>query len=115
MDGSCNKAQTQFNVHISSIQAPSGSSWFVHLHSVNVFPGFLMQNGIKLKKTAEEEDGMISNKKPRKATLAKDKLYGCFVKVIVCCLSAACPFLLNLLQFSHHTACHSLLVTGVTR
>lgn len=38
------------------------------------------QNGIKLKKTAEEEDGMISNKKPRKATLAKDKLYGCFVK-----------------------------------
>uniref|UniRef100_A0A3Q4MCL9 G patch domain-containing protein 4-like n=1 Tax=Neolamprologus brichardi TaxID=32507 RepID=A0A3Q4MCL9_NEOBR len=40
-----------------------------------------MQNGIKLKKTAEEEeDGMISNKKPRKATLAKDKLYGCFVK-----------------------------------
>lgn len=76
---------------------------------------FLMQNGIKLKKTAEEEDGMISNKKPRKATLAKDKLYGCFVKVIVCCLSAACPFLLYLLQFSHHTACHSLLVTGVTR
>lgn len=38
------------------------------------------QNGIKLKKTTEEEDGMISNKKPRKATLAKDKLYGCFVK-----------------------------------
>ncbi|XP_030606675.1 G patch domain-containing protein 4 [Archocentrus centrarchus] len=38
------------------------------------------QNGIKLKKTAEEEGGMISNKKPRKATLAKDKLYGCFVK-----------------------------------
>ncbi|KAM4580386.1 G patch domain-containing protein 4 [Odontesthes bonariensis] len=39
-------------------------------------------NGIKLKKTAEEEeeDGMISNKKPRKATLAKAKLYGCFVK-----------------------------------
>lgn len=30
----------------------------------------------------DEEDGMISNKKPAKATLAKDKLYGCFVKVI---------------------------------
>ncbi|XP_042346768.1 G patch domain-containing protein 4 [Plectropomus leopardus] len=40
------------------------------------------QNGIQLKKTVEEdeEDGMISNKKPRKATLAKAKLYGCFVK-----------------------------------
>uniref|UniRef100_A0A3B5APU9 G patch domain-containing protein 4 n=1 Tax=Stegastes partitus TaxID=144197 RepID=A0A3B5APU9_9TELE len=40
------------------------------------------QNGIKLKKTVEddEEDGMISNKKPRKSTLAKAKLYGCFVK-----------------------------------
>ncbi|XP_029360710.1 G patch domain-containing protein 4 isoform X2 [Echeneis naucrates] len=39
------------------------------------------QNGIKLKKTEEdEEDAMISNKKPRKATLAKAKLYGCFVK-----------------------------------
>lgn len=40
------------------------------------------QNGITLKKTVEEdeEDGMISNKKPRKATLAKAKLYGCFVK-----------------------------------
>ncbi|XP_028280681.1 G patch domain-containing protein 4 [Parambassis ranga] len=40
------------------------------------------QNGIKLKKTAEddEDDGTISNKKPRKASLAKDKLYGCFVK-----------------------------------
>ncbi|KAL6109678.1 gpatch4 [Pungitius sinensis] len=40
------------------------------------------QNGIQLKKTAEEgeEDGMISNKKPRKAALAKSKLYGCFVK-----------------------------------
>ncbi|XP_008286903.1 G patch domain-containing protein 4 isoform X2 [Stegastes partitus] len=41
-----------------------------------------LQNGIKLKKTVEddEEDGMISNKKPRKSTLAKAKLYGCFVK-----------------------------------
>ncbi|XP_031723335.1 G patch domain-containing protein 4 [Anarrhichthys ocellatus] len=38
------------------------------------------QNGIQLKKTVEEEDGMISNKKPRKAALAKAKLYGCFVK-----------------------------------
>ncbi|KAK2844977.1 hypothetical protein Q5P01_011636 [Channa striata] len=40
------------------------------------------QSGIKLKKTAEEDEdnGMISNKKPRKATLAKAKLYGCFVK-----------------------------------
>ncbi|XP_061918731.1 G patch domain-containing protein 4 isoform X2 [Entelurus aequoreus] len=42
------------------------------------------QDGIALKKRSEdgeeEEDGMISNKKPRKATLAKDKLYGCFVK-----------------------------------
>ncbi|XP_013885420.1 G patch domain-containing protein 4 [Austrofundulus limnaeus] len=40
------------------------------------------QNGIKLKKTAEEgeEDGTISNRKPRKALLAKSKLYGCFVK-----------------------------------
>lgn len=40
------------------------------------------QNGIQLKKTVEEdeEDGTISNKKPRKATLAKAKLYGCFVK-----------------------------------
>ncbi|KAI3361310.1 hypothetical protein L3Q82_013489, partial [Scortum barcoo] len=40
------------------------------------------QNGIQLKKMVEEdeEDGMISNKKPRKAKLAKDKLYGCFVK-----------------------------------
>ncbi|KAF7658322.1 hypothetical protein LDENG_00014290 [Lucifuga dentata] len=39
------------------------------------------QNGVKLKKTAEEdEEGMISNKKPRMATLAKSKLYGRFVK-----------------------------------
>ncbi|KAM6936520.1 G patch domain-containing protein 4 [Lycodopsis pacificus] len=40
------------------------------------------QNGVQLKKTVEEdeEDGMISNKKPRKAALAKAKLYGCFVK-----------------------------------
>ncbi|KAK5622695.1 hypothetical protein CRENBAI_025979 [Crenichthys baileyi] len=41
------------------------------------------QNGIKLKKTAEEdeeEDGTISNKKPRKSLKDKSKLYGCFVK-----------------------------------
>uniref|UniRef100_A0A3Q3EY00 G patch domain-containing protein 4 n=1 Tax=Labrus bergylta TaxID=56723 RepID=A0A3Q3EY00_9LABR len=40
------------------------------------------QSGIKLKKTVEEdeEEGMISNKMPRKASLAKAKLYGCFVK-----------------------------------
>uniref|UniRef100_A0A8D3CZY8 G patch domain-containing protein 4 n=1 Tax=Scophthalmus maximus TaxID=52904 RepID=A0A8D3CZY8_SCOMX len=40
------------------------------------------QSGIKLKKIVEEdeEDRMISNKKPRKAALAKAKLYGCFVK-----------------------------------
>lgn len=40
------------------------------------------QNGIQLKKTVEDDEdgGMISNKKPRKATLAKAKLYGCFVK-----------------------------------
>ncbi|KAM4567788.1 G patch domain-containing protein 4 [Fundulus diaphanus] len=41
------------------------------------------QNGIKLKKTAEdddEEDGTISNKKPRKSLQEKSKLYGCFVK-----------------------------------
>lgn len=42
-----------------------------------------MQNGVQLTKVVEkDEDGMISNKKPRKATLAKEKLYGCFVKVI---------------------------------
>jgi len=43
-----------------------------------------LQNGIQLKKTVDEdeEDGMISNKRPRKAALAKEKLYGCFVKVI---------------------------------
>ncbi|XP_028984009.1 LOW QUALITY PROTEIN: G patch domain-containing protein 4 [Betta splendens] len=38
--------------------------------------------GIKLRKTADEveDNGMISNKKPRKAMEAKAKLYGCFVK-----------------------------------
>ncbi|XP_030014029.1 G patch domain-containing protein 4 isoform X3 [Sphaeramia orbicularis] len=40
------------------------------------------QDGIKLKKMVEEDedDGTISNKKPRKAALAKAKLYGSFVK-----------------------------------
>ncbi|KAG5856554.1 hypothetical protein ANANG_G00009160 [Anguilla anguilla] len=39
------------------------------------------QEGIKVKKvTGEEEEGVISNKKPRKAELAKAKLYGRFVK-----------------------------------
>ncbi|XP_071386076.1 G patch domain-containing protein 4 [Centroberyx affinis] len=39
------------------------------------------QSGVQVKKTVEEDDeGMISNKKPTKATLAKAKLYGCFVK-----------------------------------
>ncbi|KAM4601351.1 G patch domain-containing protein 4 [Polymixia lowei] len=39
------------------------------------------QNGVTVKKTVEdEEEGMISNKKPRKAALYKGKLYGCFVK-----------------------------------
>ncbi|XP_061633644.1 G patch domain-containing protein 4 [Phyllopteryx taeniolatus] len=42
------------------------------------------QDGISLKKMPEDgeegDGGMISNKKPRKASLAKAKLYGCFVK-----------------------------------
>uniref|UniRef100_A0A8C6QA41 Uncharacterized protein n=1 Tax=Nothobranchius furzeri TaxID=105023 RepID=A0A8C6QA41_NOTFU len=38
------------------------------------------QNGTKVKKTADEEDGTISNKKPRKALLERAKLYGSFVK-----------------------------------
>lgn len=45
----------------------------------------VIQNGIQLKKTVveeDEEDGMISNKKPRIGALAKAKLYGCFVKVM---------------------------------
>lgn len=33
-------------------------------------------SGIQWKKTVEQEDGMISNKKPREAMLAKDELYG---------------------------------------
>ncbi|KAK3551176.1 hypothetical protein QTP70_013877 [Hemibagrus guttatus] len=38
------------------------------------------QNGVMVKKMEEEEDGMISNKKPRKAMMNKSMLYGCFVK-----------------------------------
>ncbi|RVE63228.1 hypothetical protein OJAV_G00165430 [Oryzias javanicus] len=40
------------------------------------------QDGIEVKKMTEEEEegGGISNRKPRKAALARDKLYGCFVK-----------------------------------
>lgn len=40
------------------------------------------QNGVQLKKNldTDETGGMVSNKKPLKASLAKDKLYGCFVK-----------------------------------
>lgn len=74
-----------------------------------------MQNGIKLKKTAEEEeDGMISNKKPRKATLAKDKLYGCFVKVIVC-VSFSCVFVLVVLTAVQSSHCLSLALRDESR
>ncbi|KAB5586883.1 hypothetical protein PHYPO_G00006550 [Pangasianodon hypophthalmus] len=38
------------------------------------------QNGVMVKKMEEEEVGMISNKKPRKAMMNKSMLYGCFVK-----------------------------------
>ncbi|XP_056902221.1 G patch domain-containing protein 4 [Takifugu flavidus] len=40
------------------------------------------QNGVQLKKNldSDEEGGMVSNKKPLKASFTKDKLYGCFVK-----------------------------------
>ncbi|XP_034030113.1 G patch domain-containing protein 4 [Thalassophryne amazonica] len=38
------------------------------------------QNSIKVKKMTGEDEGMVSNKKPRKMMLAKSKLYGCFVK-----------------------------------
>lgn len=60
-------------------------SWFSVRQTVKCFLVFcVIQNGIHLKKTVEEdeEDGMISNKKPRRAALAKAKLYGCFVKVV---------------------------------
>lgn len=49
----------------------------------HVFSLCVTQNGVQLKKTAEDdEDEMISNKKPQKAARAKEKLYGFFVKVI---------------------------------
>lgn len=39
------------------------------------------QNGVQVKKNLDtDEGGMISNKKPLKASLSKEKLYGCFVK-----------------------------------
>lgn len=40
------------------------------------------QNGVQLKKNLDTdgEGGMVSNKKPLKASFTKDKLYGCFVK-----------------------------------
>uniref|UniRef100_H3CHV0 G patch domain-containing protein 4 n=2 Tax=Tetraodon nigroviridis TaxID=99883 RepID=H3CHV0_TETNG len=39
------------------------------------------QNGVQVKKNLDPDDGgMISNKKPLKASCAKEKLYGCFVK-----------------------------------
>ncbi|KAJ7985570.1 hypothetical protein DPEC_G00353450 [Dallia pectoralis] len=39
------------------------------------------QNGVRVKTLVEDkEEGMISNKKPRKASLGRDKLYGSFVK-----------------------------------
>ncbi|XP_026083203.1 G patch domain-containing protein 4 isoform X3 [Carassius auratus] len=38
------------------------------------------QNGVVMKKSDDGNDGLISNKKPRKARQAKSMLYGCFVK-----------------------------------
>ncbi|KTG02246.1 hypothetical protein cypCar_00016930 [Cyprinus carpio] len=37
-------------------------------------------NGAVVKKSDDSNDGLISNKKPRKAPQAKSMLYGCFVK-----------------------------------
>uniref|UniRef100_A0A8C6S8B0 G patch domain-containing protein 4 n=1 Tax=Neogobius melanostomus TaxID=47308 RepID=A0A8C6S8B0_9GOBI len=37
-------------------------------------------SGTTLRKNSTDDDGNISNKKPLKASLAKDKLYGAFVK-----------------------------------
>ncbi|KAK0155548.1 G patch domain-containing protein 4 [Merluccius polli] len=37
------------------------------------------QNGVEVK-TSSDVEGNVSNKKPRRAALAKDKMYGCFVK-----------------------------------
>lgn len=42
----------------------------------------MLQNGVMVKKSDDNNDqGLISNKKPRKAQQAKSMLYGCFVKV----------------------------------
>uniref|UniRef100_A0A8C1ZP93 G patch domain-containing protein 4 n=1 Tax=Cyprinus carpio TaxID=7962 RepID=A0A8C1ZP93_CYPCA len=38
------------------------------------------QSGVMVKKSDDGNDGLISNKKPRKAQQAKSMLYGCFVK-----------------------------------
>lgn len=38
------------------------------------------QAGVVVKKSDDSSDGLISNKKPRKAQQAKSMLYGCFVK-----------------------------------
>ncbi|KAF7708549.1 G patch domain-containing protein 4 [Silurus meridionalis] len=38
------------------------------------------QNGVTVNKVEEDEEGMISNKKPRKAMMNKSMLYGSFVK-----------------------------------
>lgn len=39
------------------------------------------QNGVQVKKSLDTDDGgMISNKRPLKASYSKEKLYGCFVK-----------------------------------
>ncbi|XDV40388.1 hypothetical protein PO909_009480 [Leuciscus waleckii] len=38
------------------------------------------QAGVMVKKADDSSDGLISNKKPRKAQQAKSMLYGCFVK-----------------------------------
>lgn len=66
----------------------------------------MIQNGIQLKRTVEEdeEDGMISNKRPRKAALAKAKLYGCFVKVF-CLLFAEYQLILT----QRNELCHAVV------
>lgn len=69
----------------SSLLSKSGISWYSRKQRLKLVVVFCVTQGdIKLKKTMEEdeEDGTISNKKPRMASMAKAKLYGCFVKVI---------------------------------
>jgi len=41
----------------------------------------LVKTGVVVTKSTDSSDGLISNKKPRKAQQAKSMLYGCFVKV----------------------------------